>query len=325
MKRTNTIYLYFIAGIVVCISVLVLFSFQDKHSNDYSELKSNTTEDTSSIEVSKATESILIPLPEKMDFAGEEVPLTNLDVAERLDRELIVNTYWHSQTILFHKRSTRWFPIIEPILKQNNVPDDFKYLALIESGLDNVVSPAGARGFWQFMKTTAKSYNLEVNENVDERYHVEKATEAACKYLKKAKDNFGSWTLAAASYNMGIAGLNKKLKAQQCTNYYDLLLNSETARYIYRILAAKQILTHSELYHFTFEDNELYQPYNYKVVNIDTSITDLNQFAIQQGINYKILKLLNPWLRSNQLPNPTQKTYNIKISTDIHPIESINE
>lgn len=314
----------FITGLILGVSIIAILSFQTtlKQSNDDPENESSNKVNT---ENDNIRGDKLVPFPKTMVFANEEVPLKNIDVAERLDRELIVNTYWHSQTILFHKRATRWFPVIEPILKEENVPDDFKYLTVIESGLDNVVSPAGARGFWQFMKSTANSYNLEVNDNIDERYNVEKATRAACTYLKNAKDKFGSWTLAAASYNMGIAGLENRMNQQKCTSYYDLLLNEETARYVYRIIAAKQIMTNSEIYGFEFIDDDLYEPYSYSIVKVDSTVNDLTSFAINQGINYKILKLLNPWLRTNQLPNPNNKTYEIKISTDIKPVQIAHE
>jgi membrane-bound lytic murein transglycosylase D len=183
-----------------------------------------------------------VPIPVGISFAGEKPPLADPDVIERLDREIHVNTYWQSNSLLMFKRANRFFPVIEPILKANGVPDDFKYLALIESGLTNVVSPAGAVGFWQIMKGTGLDYGLEINNEVDERYHLEKATEAACKYLLDAKEKFGSWTLAAASYNMGMNGLEKQLERQKATNYYNILLNAETARYVFRILAVKAIL-----------------------------------------------------------------------------------
>ena len=189
-----------------------------------------------------------LDLPKELDFAGERVPLEIPDVYERLDREFLVNTYWQSNGLLLIKRSNKYFPIIEPILKRNGVPDDFKYLALIESGLLDVVSPSGASGFWQFMKAAAIEHGLEVNNNVDERYHLEKATQAACDYLKKAKQSTGSWTMAAAAYNAGIAGMNNQVTAQQTSNYYDLWLNTETSRYIFRILAVKERKHHRVLY-----------------------------------------------------------------------------
>ena len=265
-----------------------------------------------------------IPLPEEMDFAGEKIPLEDIDIKERLDKELIVNTYWHSQTFLFHKRANRWFPIIEPILKENGVPEDFKYLAVIESGLDNVVSPANAVGFWQFLKSTGRSYGLEINDYVDERYDAAKATEAACKYLKVAYKQFGNWTLAAASYNMGMAGLKHRLDEQAVNQYYDLLLNSETSRYVFRIMAAKHILTHSQDYGFNLIDSDLYEPYEIRTVEVTEPIDNLATFAKENGSNYKILKLLNPWLRAKKLPNSSGKTYTIALpaeNANLKPVE----
>lgn len=254
--------------------------------------------------------------PDELTFADETVPLNLIDVKEKFDRELLVNTYWQSQTLLLIKRSYRWFPTIEKILKEEGVPDDFKYLALIESGLTNVVSPAGATGFWQLMKDAAKERDIEVSSTVDERYHVEKSTKAACAYLKEAKERFGSWTLAAASYNMGMAGLSKQLERQQATNYYDLVLNEETARYIFRIAAAKTILTDPKSYGFQFREEDLYRPLKFDTVNVDTNVKDWASFAFQQGINYKTLKYLNPWLRDNYLANSSGKKYAIKIPTE---------
>lgn len=257
-----------------------------------------------------------LPLPNSLAFSGERVPMELLDVREKFDRELLVNTYWQSQTLLFHKRCNKYFPIIEPILKKYGIPNEFKYLAVIESGLDNVVSPAGAAGFWQLLKNTGIEYGLEVNDEVDERYHLEKATEAACKYLRDAHKIFGSWTLAAASYNMGMNGLQKQLKRQKVNNYYDLLLNSETARYVFRILAVKEILNNSSKYGFVLRKQDLYQPASTKTLKVDTSIQNLADFAKQYGANYKILKYLNPWLRDTTLPNKSKKTYFIHLPSD---------
>lgn len=258
--------------------------------------------------------------PGKMTFAGEEVPLHLLDAKEKLDRELLVNTYWQSQTMLLIKRSNRWFPVIEPILKQNNVPEDFKYLALIESGLTQVVSPVGATGVWQLMKDAAKERGLEVNREVDERYHVEKSTQAACDYLNEAKEKFGSWTLAAASYNMGITGVSKQLDRQIATNYYDLVLNEETSRYMFRILAAKLILSDPRSYGFVYRDKDLYPPLKFKEVAVVQTVDNLAEFAFEHGINYKALKYLNPWLRDNYLPNSSGKEYQVKIP--LEPLSS---
>ena len=266
-----------------------------------------------------------IPIPANPIFSNEPVPAQNIDVYEKLDREITVNTYWHSNTFLLHKRAARWFPVIEPILAKNNIPDDFKYLAVIESGLDNVTSPSGAKGFWQFMKTTGESYNLEINKYVDERYHLEKATQAACEYLQTAYAKFGNWTLAAASYNMGKTGLQNKLDEQKSTSYYDLLLNIETGRYVYRIVAAKYILSNSKNYGFNIRQEDLYELYKTKNITIDSTIDDLTNFAIQHNSNYKTLKLLNPWLRGNKLPNLNGINYTLKLPTknsNLDPVSS---
>lgn len=251
--------------------------------------------------------------PVKLDFAGEETPLKISDVKERLDRELLVNVNLHASTILAIKRANRAFPVIEPILKKNGIPDDFKYLAVIESGLVNVVSPAGARGIWQFMPDTAKERGMEVNENVDQRYDLEKSTQAACSYFLSAKGKFGSWTLAAASYNGGMTGVNKQIDIQKVTNYYDLLLTEETSRYVFRILALKEIMENPVKYGFAIAPEELYGALPTKKIEIDSSITDLADFAKGQGINYKILKIHNPWLRETKLINDTGKKYQIEI------------
>lgn len=251
--------------------------------------------------------------PSQVDFSGEKAPLQISDVRERFDRELLVNANLHSATILILKRANRAFPIIEPILKQYGVPDDFKYLAVIESALTNAVSPSGAKGVWQFMPETAKEKGMEVNEGVDERYHLIKSTEAACKYLLAAKQKFGNWTLAAASYNGGMTGVNNKIAEQKVTDYYDLLLTDETSRYVFRILALKEIMKNPSLYGFQLSNNELYEIIPTKKIEIDSSIVDLADFAKAQGINYKILKIHNPWLRDKKLSNPLKKKYEIEI------------
>ena len=251
----------------------------------------------------------------KMDFAGEEVPTFMADVQERLDKEMITNMNYHTNTTLVIKRANKVFPIIEPILKKYGVPDDFKYLAVIESSLVNAVSPAGARGVWQFMPATAKEKGMEVSDEVDERYHLEKSTEAACKYLLVAKEKFGSWTLAAASYNGGMNGISKKMDEQQVDNYYDLLLTEETSRYVFRILALKEIMKNSDKYGFRIPNEALYYAIPTKKIVIDTTITDLAKFAKTQGVNYKILKIHNPWLRDKKLTNTSGKKYEIEIPT----------
>lgn len=251
--------------------------------------------------------------PLKADFSGEETPLEISDVKERFDRELLVNLNLHASTILAIKRANRAFPVIEPILKQYGVPDDFKYLAVIESGLTNAVSSAGARGVWQFMPDTAKEKGMEVNDNIDERYDLEKSTQAACAYFLKAKEKFGSWTLAAASYNGGMTGVNKQIDIQKVSNYYDLLLSEETSRYVFRILALKEIMRNPVKYGFAINPEDLYAILPSRKMEIDSSITDLADFAKKQGINYKILKIHNPWLRENKLINETGKKYQIII------------
>lgn len=248
-------------------------------------------------------------------FSGEEMPLYLTDVAERLDRELVSNKNFHSNSILVIKRANRVFPVIEPILAKHGIPNDFKYLAVIESGLLNVTSPAGAKGVWQFMPETAKEKGLEVTEFVDERYDIAKSTEAACLYLKEAYAKFGNWTLAAASYNGGMNGVQRQLDNQQVTSYYDVLLTEETARYIYRIVALKEIMEHSEKYGFVVPTSEKYPVIPTRTIEVDSSVTNLSNLAKSQGINYKILKIHNPWLRDRTLPNKTNKKYQIEIPT----------
>jgi len=255
-------------------------------------------------------------VPEKVDFAGEPVPLNFFDVRESLERELIVNMNFHSNTLQCIKRISRYFPVIEPILAANGIPDDFKYLAMIESDLMNKVSPKGATGFWQFMPSAASDYKLEVNAEVDERYDVEKSTVAACKYLNDAYKIFGNWTMAAASYNMGKGGLSSRVKHQQCNYYYDLLLNDETSRYIYRIVAVKTIMSDPQKYGFFVSNIEKYQPVPYTEVEVKTAVADLVDFAFKHQTNYKMLKYLNPWLRDSKLTNSAKKTYLVKIPAE---------
>jgi membrane-bound lytic murein transglycosylase D len=255
-----------------------------------------------------------IPIPEKMDFAGEKVPLNNPDIKERMDRELLVNTYWQSNGLLLIKRANKYFPIIEPLLKEYGIPDDFKYLAVAESGLQNNNSPAGAAGFWHFMKTTGKEYGLEINSYVDERYHIEISTRVAAEYLINAKKRFGSWTLAAASYNAGVSGISRQQERQLIYNsYYDLLLNDETSRYLFRILALKEILSNPYKYGFNYRESDLYKPISTYKVKVDTAVTNFAVFAKNFNINYKILKIHNPWLRDNFLKNTSGKEYFIEI------------
>lgn len=257
-----------------------------------------------------------LPIPEDLSFAGEVVPLQNFDVVERLDRELLVNSYWQSQTLLFFKRANRWFEVIEPILKEEKIPDDFKYLSLVESGLMNVSSPAGASGFWQILQSTGRELGLEINSDIDERYHLERATRAAAKFLREAHAYYGNWTSAAAAYNMGRAGLNRQISDQISLSYYDLMLNEETARYVFRILAMKAIFENPTHYGFHLEGKDLYPPLEYYTVKVDTTINDLVAFSHHHQITYKELRTLNPWLRSKTLPNRSGKLYEIKITKE---------
>ena len=297
--------LFLILFILILPFFIRLFSYfteqKNDSDNDYKEafLKNHKT--------------FAVAIPDKVDFANEPSPVQLYDVRERLDRELLLNVYWQSNTVLMFKRACRWFPIIEPILKQKKIPDDYKYLALIESGFTNKVSPAGAEGFWQFIKETGLKYGLEINEEVDERYNIEKATEAACKYFNEAHKKYNSWTMAAASYNRGINGIDKQIEKQKVNNFYDLLLNEESSRYVFRILAIKIIMSHPTQYGFYLRKKDLYPPIPTNILTIDSGIKDLPGFALKNKINYKILKEFNPWLIESYLKNKDKKSYQIKI------------
>jgi len=252
-------------------------------------------------------------IPTYLEFAGEKIPTENFEVFERMDREFISNTYFHSATILALKRAARWFPVIEPILKKNNIPDDFKYLCVAESNMENVISYAGATGFWQFMEPAGKKYGLEINSLIDERYDVWKSTEAACNYLKDSYEIFGSWTLSAASYNMGQDGVTLQMERQKSNDYFNLVLNSETSRFVARIVAIKYILQNPEVYGYEIKDDEKYKPLEYYEVKLDNSVSDFADYADSLGINYFILKMYNPWLRDNYLSNKSKQVYMIKL------------
>ncbi|MCK5067267.1 MAG: lytic transglycosylase domain-containing protein [Bacteroidales bacterium] len=252
-----------------------------------------------------------VEIPSQVTFAGEPVPLDLFDVMEAMDRELLSNTYFHSQTIRLIKMAHRYFPQIESVLKKNLVPDDFKYLAVAESGLTQAVSPAKAVGFWQLLKGTAQEYGLEVNGEVDERYHVARSTDVACKYLIDSYRKYGNWTMTAASYNAGRRGMDRQIERQKKDNYYDLLLNEETARYLYRVVAIKLIFEDPEAYGFTLSEKDLYHEIPAYTIEVDSAVADFADFAAEHGTNYKILKYLNPWLRDNKLANPSRKTYEI--------------
>lgn len=252
-------------------------------------------------------------LPGELYFSGEVVPLEKFDVYESLDRELLSNAYFHSQTIRLIKLANRYFPVIEPILREQGIPDDFKYLAVAESGLSNAVSPAKAVGFWQIRKGTGTDYGMEINNEIDERYNLEKSTVVACRYLMESYEKYGSWTLAAASYNIGRKGIDREMERQKQNDYYDLLLNEETARYLFRIHALKLIIEDPGNYGFHLSEKDLYHPIPYYTVEINGPVTDFADFAAEHGTNYKILKYLNPWLRDKMLSNKAGKTYTIKI------------
>ncbi|MFL0353609.1 lytic transglycosylase domain-containing protein [Xanthomarina sp. GH4-25] len=299
MKWVKNVFAFF--GLL-CLTMLFVYAMQDAPTDENFEKKLINDYNVYALQI-----------PDHLDFAGEALPLGDPDIYERMDRELLVNTYWQSNGLLMFKRAHKYFPVIEPILKKHGIPDDFKYLAVIESGLMNVVSPAGARGVWQIMPSTGREYGLEINDNVDERYHLEKSTEVACEYLKKSKEQLGSWTLAAAAYNAGNAGVSRRLDEQGVKDYYDLLLGEETGRYLFRIVALKEILAHPDKYGFNFREKDLYTEVPTYKVAVDTAVTDFSAFAKGFDINYKILKIHNPWLREPKLNNKSRKQYFIDI------------
>ncbi|MFN3996735.1 lytic transglycosylase domain-containing protein [Algoriphagus sp.] len=253
----------------------------------------------------------LFDIPKNLDFAGEKVPLEKEDIFERLERELYVNAYWESNMILLLKRSAKYLPEIERMLKENGIPDDFKYVAIAESALMNVGSPAGARGFWQIMEDTGKEYGLEITKDVDERYHFEKSTLAATKYLKKAHAKFGDWTAVAASYNMGQSGFSRRQEEQLHNNYYELYLNDETSRYLFRILAFKVIFENPGAFGYHFRESDYYKNPTFRTVRVDEDIKDLPRWAKENGSSYKDVKLYNPWLRDRNLNVKKGKSYEI--------------
>ena len=252
-------------------------------------------------------------IPKEVTFAGEKVPLDNFYVKESLEREILINMYWQSNMLLIMKRSARYFPTIEKILKEQNVPEDFKYLCIAESGLMNLTSPAKAQGYWQFIKSTGEKYGLEINTEVDERNSIELSTLAACNFLKDLKGSLGNWTSAAAAYNCGESGLRKQMNLQGIENYYDLAMNTETSRYLYRILAFKTIMENPKKYGYYLRNKDLYYPMPYTQVTIDTTINSIHEFAKQNEVTYKMLKTLNPWMTAHSLPNKSKKKYTIKL------------
>lgn len=280
----------------------------------------------------KANYHIYAPvLPDTLYFAGERVPMNIYYVRESMDRELMVNMYWHSNILLYMKRAGRFFPVIEPILKKNGVPEDFKYLCVIESGLQNVTSSAKAQGYWQFIKSTGEKYGLTINDDIDMRNNIEASTEAACRYLKDLKQRFGSWTSAAAAYNCGEGGLGRRYKLESVNNYYDVRLNPETARYVFRILAVKQIMQHPQDYGIYIRQCDLYPPIPTQTATLSGRDIDLYEYARQHNCSYKMLRELNPWLINETIKNKADRTYTVKLpvkkGTEMSTIrpESTNE
>jgi membrane-bound lytic murein transglycosylase D len=305
--------LFLVCGCIILLSlILELLSSSNSTANDNPPFNENY-------------KIFPVPLPDTMSFAGDKVPMNHFGIRENLEQEVLINTYWQSQTLLMLKRANRYFPAIEQILKKNGIPDDFKYLALAESGFSFKVSPAGAVGFWQILKGTAESYGLEVNKDIDERYNLDRSTEAACKYFKDAYDQFHNWTLVAASYNMGLAGVARALEKQRSNNYYDLELNSETARYVYRILALKELVNSPSSFGFFLKKTDLYPPIAYNVIPVDSTINDLAEFAVSKGINYRILKIFNPWLLTDKLPDADKHIYAISIPQKNVPFLDLGE
>jgi peptidoglycan lytic transglycosylase D len=307
LKKENQMIKKTIPGILGLIALIVIIAIISTSS------KPTNPETTSSGNRASQTINCFAKVPESVAFAGEEVPVDNQEVYERLDRELQINTYFHSSTIQNIKQAGKWFPVIEPILKKYQIPDDFKYMIAAESGFKNISSPKGASGFWQIMKTTAIEYGLIVNGTVDERYHAEKATEAACKYLIEAYKKYNNWTLTAASYNVGMARITKSLATQKVDNYYELYLNRETSRYVFRLIALKLIMSNPENFGFCFDENDIYKPVKYRIKKVSTSIPDLISFAKENNTDYKTLKYLNPWLRSTHMDNKSGHQFEIKL------------
>lgn len=303
MKKSGII--YFIGGILIGASIVASIAFNQINSNDEAvEVKHD----------GRLQYKWYAPQhPPRASFAGETVPLDRWEVRERYDRELLMNYYMHGSLMYILKLSSRQFPVIEKELKAYGIPDDFKYLCVAESNLQNLTSPAGAQGYWQFMKDTGPQYGLEISTEVDERYNLKRATDAACQYFLQAYKKFGSWTAAAASYNCGMVGYSGHAGFQGSNNYYDLALPEETSRYIFRILAFKNLISTAPLWGYIIQPEDAYKPVQSKVLTVDTAIENLATFASANGSSYKILKLMNPWLRARNLPANKSKTYEIEL------------
>jgi membrane-bound lytic murein transglycosylase D len=304
MASSSHLRLLLVANAVLASVVIALFAFSFNGSEGHSG--GRTAPD-------QAVRSINLDKP--FDFCGETFPMDNFDVRQRLDAELLRNIYFHSQTILALKRAHALFPVIEPILKEEGVPDDLKYLAVAESALSNAISPAGARGVWQFMRGAGDQFGLEISAEIDERYHLEKATRAACKYLKGQHNRLGSWVLAAAAYNGGPDRIATEMANQRAKTFWELnLFADETMRYPFRIVAIKEVMQHPEEYEYQIEKDHLYdQLNNFKIVEVSGPVASWGDFAVQNGTNYRMLKIYNPWLVDSKLTNKAGRTYKIKI------------
>ncbi|CAN5215824.1 lytic transglycosylase domain-containing protein [soil metagenome] len=252
-----------------------------------------------------------VTIPKNLNYCWEKVPVDNPKIKKALENEFYRNAFDQPSTLILHKKAARWFPLIESILKKNGVPDDFKYVAILESGLTNSTSQSGSGGFWGLMPSVARDYGLQVDEQVDERFNIEKSTEVACQIVKDGYKFFGNWTLATAAYDVGNGALSKQMEIQNTKNYYEMDLNNETAMYIYRLLAFKEIISRPEAYGYNIPKRSLFSPIPTFAVKIDSSITDLSGFAYLNGSNYIVLKTMNPWLLKSDLKNPEHKKYTI--------------
>lgn len=315
MKKIHYIFLGAFAGITLLIVMAVSGNSDASKNLHPAELVAGDSLRTLAKKLN-TIRNFAVKIPDTVIFAGEEMPLNDFEVKERLDRELTINGYWHSSTIQNLKLANRYFPLIEEILKENGVPDDFKFLAVAESGLRNVISPSDAQGIWQFLEGTAKGYGLQINSEIDERYQIEKATEAAAKYFKEAYAKFGNWTLAAASYNAGMGAIEGAVNYQKEINYYDLYLKDETSRYVFRAAAFKIIFENTKKYGFFLDEQDLYNPLEFKILKVDTTISNLADFASSHKTNYKMLRFYNPWLRSTSLTVKPGQSYEIKLPMD---------
>ena len=303
MTKVHLTLIYFL--LVLCLSLALYAFFSENQMGAKLGLTSFSREQKDSV--------ALFDLPAELSFAGEKVPLEQGDVVERLERELYVNAYWESNLILLFKRSKKYLPEIERLLQEQGVPDDFKYLAIAESGLLNASSAAGAKGYWQILEETGKEYGLEITESVDERYHLEQSTLAAAAYLKKAHQKFGDWTAVAASYNMGQSGFSKRQEEQFHRNYYDLYLNEETSRYLFRILAFKLLFENPTAFGYHLQEKDYYSLPEFREIEVSTDLPDLAKWAKEQGSSYKHLKRYNPWLRAQELQVKKGKRYAIRL------------